>query len=286
MFGVGVLELVLVLVVPIALLCVVAVGSVKVAARDDLPTSRQWLAVVGMRLLGGLVGLAVAVLLASVLDLGRGLVLAPAVSGLGVLVGVALGETVVRPRRTTGARSASLRPRSVWTYVPQPLGVAVGVLTLVHLATLALTTSTASADDLARAGRSFRCEAAGHSAAHGPYPGSFYSAPLLVVLALVAVVAVVAARAVVVRPRGLAPDEHGDDVLRTRSMTVIVAAVGLAVAAAHVGVALTAGLSLRGVDCAPAWAGPVAALLLLTVPVSLLVGCWCGVRLLVTDRLR
>lgn len=278
MFGIGILEVVLVLAVPVALLAGVAVASVSVAARDDLPRSREWVTVVGIRVAGALVGLGAAVALAAALDGGRGVVLAPAVAGLGVLAGVALGETVVRPRRTTGPRSASLRPRTAWAYVPRPLGLTLLGVLVVHLATLALTTATADR------GRSFSCRVGEFSASNGPYPGSSYSVPLLVVLAVVGVVAAVAARVVVQRPRGYAVDEAGDDILRRRSLTVIVAATGLAVAATHVGVALAAASALGNVACAPLWAERTATLLLLTVPVAFLAACWCGVRLFLNDR--
>ena len=271
-------ELAMLLVVPLA---VIGVGVAALGRRRPVAPTREWSRVVGIRVLGGSVGLVAAVAAASALDRGRGLMLAPAITGLGIVVGVALGETVVRPRRTPGPRSASLRARRVRTYVPRPLGLALAALLALHLVTLALTTATADGGD------SYSCVVPGVMAgSHGPYPGSDYSVPLLGVLAVVALVAAVAARVVVRRPRGFAADEDADDALRVRSLTVIVAASGLAVAATHVGIAITAASSLAGVPCAPVWAEPVSTVLAISVPVAFLVACWCAVRLFLNDRLQ
>ena len=58
------------------------------------------------------------------LDLGRGTMLVPAVLGLFVVAGVGLAETVVRPQRPIGPRTASLAPRRVADYVPRRAGAA------------------------------------------------------------------------------------------------------------------------------------------------------------------
>ncbi|MBA3783051.1 MAG: hypothetical protein H0X12_14520 [Nocardioides sp.] len=293
MFGVGTIELLVLGLLPVVFVMVMLVVLLAFARRD-VKTGREWLAVVAIRIVGGAAGVAAAGAtvfrpMAGVdLGLGRGLLLAPAIVGLGVMVGVAVGETVVRPRRTSGPRSASLQPRRVWAYLPRPLTWAVAVMTVLHLATLVLTTVTASADDLGRAGRSVTCPDSGPGFTSTPYPGSFYSYPLLAILALVAVVGLFAARVVVRRPRGFAPSEYGDDALRVRSLTVIVAAAGLAVAATHVAVAVTALNALSnagGSACGTGWMSPYDILLLLSLPVGVVVTCWCGVRLLLTDRL-
>ncbi len=293
MFGVGPIELLVLALLPMGFVVVLLVVLLALRHRD-VPTGREWLAVVAIRILGGAAGVAAACVtvfwpIAGVdLGLGRGLLLAPAVVGLGVMLGVAVGETVVRPRRPAGPRTASLEPRRVWAYLPRPLTWSVLVTTVLLAATLALSTITASADDMGRAGRSLSCRTAVHSSSQGPYPGSFYSVPLLAILVLVAVVGLFAARAVVRRPRGFAPSEYGDDALRTRSLTVIVAGAGLAISASYAGVALTAGGALNQLgrsECGAAWMTPVGLPLLLSVPLALLVTCWCAVRLLLTDRL-
>ncbi len=291
MFGVGLVELLVLVLLPLVFITVLVVGLLALRRRN-VKTGREWLAVVAIRILGGAAGVAAACVTVfwpiAGIDLGRGVLLAPAVVGLGVMLGVAVGETVVRPRRPAGLRTASLEPRRAWAYLPRPLTWSVLVMTVLLAATLALSTVTASADDMGRAGRSLACRTAVHGASQGPYPGSFYSVPLLAILALVSVVGLFAARAVVHRPRGFAPSEYGDDALRTRSLTVIVAGAGLAISASYVGVALTAGGALNQIgrsECGAAWMTPVGLALLLSAPLALLVTCWCGVRLLLTDRL-
>ena len=276
MFGIGIIEMAVLAAVPLAVgaLLLGAAG----AGRRRVRAGREWRVVVALRLLGGVVGVAGAWALAAVLDQGRGLVLAPAVAGLGIVVGVALGETVVRPRRAPGPRSASLRPRTARAYVPRPLSTTLAALLVFHVGTLVLTTFTATG------GRSFTCRVENLAGSHGPYPGSYYSVPLLGMLALVGLVAVVAARVVVARPRGFAPDEQGDDVLRARSLTVIVAASGLALAATHVGIGIATAASFASLVCAPLWAERAAPVMALSVLLAFAIACWCAVRLLLTDR--
>jgi hypothetical protein len=211
------------------------------------------------------------------LDGGRGTMLVPAVLGLFVVAGVGLAETVVRPQREAGPRTASLAPRRAADYVPRTLATAVVGITALHLVTLALTTSTASPDDLGRAGRNIAAECGNTGSGAGPYPGSFYSVPLIVVLLGIGLVAVASLRAVVRRPRGVAPDEVGDDELRHRSATRILAAVGAAAAASHVGIAFYAGTAMLRMDCQSAWMQPVGWVLLVsTLAAVLLLGWFLG----------
>ena len=225
-----------------------------------------------MRLVALLVGIGLAVVTTGLGADGRGLMLAAAVLGLCVLVGTAVGETVVRPRRDPGPRSASLAPRRVRDYLPRttPLVVA---LTVALVGTLVLTTLTADPDDTGRA-RALSCTGPAMGQSHGPYAGSFYSLPLAVMLVLVLATAVVAARQVVARPRGMAATDEGDDRLRRNSLDVIVAATGVAVAAPLAGVALTTGSALRSMTtavptCAPGWWSPVGVAFLLLALVAL-----------------
>lgn len=204
------------------------------------------------------------------LDLGRGTMLVPAVLGLFVVAGVGLAETIVRPQRPTGTRTASLARRRVAHYVPRALTAAVAGITVLHGATLALTTLSASADDMGRAGRQVAAQCGSTSNSAGPYPGSFYSAPLALLLLAIGVATAAALLVVVRRPRGFAPDEVGDGVLRRRSATRVLAAAGAAVAASHVGVAFFAGTALLRMDCQRAWMDPVGWILVGTLPLALL----------------
>jgi hypothetical protein len=235
---------------------------------------QEWTRVRLMWIVAGLVGGVVAWLLHGSLDLGRGTMLAPAVLGIFVVAGVGLGETVVRPERPDGPRSASLAVRRVSDFLPRALSRVAGGIAVLHLATLALTTVTASADDMGRAGRQVAAQCGNTGSAASPYPGSFYSVPLALLLLVAGVATVAALTAVVRRPRGYAPDEVGDDVLRRWSTTRILAASGAALAASHSGIALFAGTALLRLDCQGAWMGPLGWALVASVPVALLVLGW------------
>ena len=117
-----------------------------------------------------------------------------------------------------------------------------------------------------------RCGDTGSGA--GPYPGSFYSFPLALLLLVIGLATAAALTAVVRRPRGFAPDDVGDDVLRQRSTTRILAAAGAAVAASHVGIAYFAGSALLRMDCQRAWMPPVGWALMASMPAALLLLGW------------
>jgi hypothetical protein len=246
-------------------------GTAPVQAR------REWTLVRATWGAAAVVGAVVAWLLDRSLDLGRGTMLVPAVLGVFVVAGVGLGETVVRPPRPSGPRSASLSARRVGDYLPRAVATTVGLVTVLHLGTLALTTSTASADDLGRAGRQVAAACGSVASAAGPYPGRFYAAPLAVLLLVTGLAAVAALTAVARRPRGFAPDDVGDDVLRRRSATRVLAAGGAAVSASHVGIAFFAGTALLRLSCHDAWMRPVGWALVASVPVALgLLGWFVG----------
>lgn len=174
------------------------------------------------------------------------------VFGLVVVATVALGETVVRPRRPPGARVASLGARRVGDYLPRRLGL--GVLALV----VALAAVSVTSLLVLRPGRR-----PGAVVVRGCSTDAFsYDVPVFVTPALVLTVlatlalAVVAARQVVVRPRGMAEDVVDDDALRRRSLTVVVAAVGLGTAPVLNGSVVTLLDALEsGADCGEGW-GP------------------------------
>lgn len=264
-----------------ALLLTAIVLAVLMVRRGRADVQREGAWVRATWLAALVVGVVAAGLVHGALDLGRGTMLVPAVLGLFVVTGVGLGETVVRPRRPAGPRTASLAPRRVSDYLPRALAVALGAVTAAHLGTLVLTTATASADDMGRAGRQVvaQCGAAGAGA--GPYPGSFYSVPLAVLLLLIALATLAALVAVARRPRGFAPDDVGDDVLRLRSATRVLSAAGAAVAATHAGVAFFAGTALLRMGCRHAWMTPVGWALVVSVPAALALLGWCVARIVV-----
>lgn len=267
------LPVVLVLVGGVLLLTVIALAA-QSATGGAIDTRREWKWVRVTWAASLVLGAVAAWLVNGSLELGRGTMLVPAVLGLFVVVGVGIAETVVRPQRPTGARTASLVPRRAAQYLPRALTTAVVGIAALHLGTLALTTASASADDLGRAGRQVAARCGNTGSGAGPYPGSFYSVPLALLLLTIGLAAVVAVMVVVRRPRGFAPDDVGDDVLRGQSTTRILAATGAAVAASQVGIAFFAGTALLRMDCRDAWMEPVGWALIATMPAALLLLGW------------
>lgn len=300
MFGIGLIELTLVVV---ALLLLVT-GCFALAAKNrssEITPTKEWRRVRQLRLLGIALGLLIAVLLTDpdafgplgdVVALlmpayGVGTMIAPAGFGLGVLLGVAAGETIARAPRPSGPRTASLQPRSLTGYLPRESSYAVGIGLALLAATLLLGTLTAQEDGSLGGMRAIGCQTETFAQARGPYPGSYYAVPLVIMLGTVLLTALAAAAAVVRRPRGLAPTDAGDDELRRRSTTVIVAAVGVTVGASLTGIAGTAASGLLGLseDCAPAWMPVVGWLLVPLVFLGFGLAAWSLVRLFVNDSL-
>ena len=242
-------------------------------------STRRW------RLAGLLVGLAAAATSAQSGSLGRGVLLAGPLLALCVLLGVVAGELGVRA--PAGARrSASVEVRRVGDYLPRLLTSAVGAATVLLLALLAFTSAIGAADDLGRAGRWLtRACSDNSSEGRGPWPGSFYTWPLVVVVLVGAVVAGVAVVAVVRRPRQ-GEDAVLDDALRRDVVTGVVAAVGLLVTVPLVGVGLVASAGLLQICAAPAAWTVVGTILLAVVPLSLLLGIWCAAVIAAPGRVQ
>ncbi len=233
---------------------------------------------------GLLVGVGVAVVSASSGGLGRGLMLAFPLLALCVLLGVVVGELRVTAPPAE-ERAAVLEVRRVRDYAPRLLAPVVLAAGALLGALLVVTTALGSADDLGRAGRSlFRQCTALQSESRGPWPGSFYSLPLAVVVGLGLGVAAVALHQVVRRPRQ-GSDLAADDALRRRAAETVTAAAGLLVAVPFAGVAMIAALGLSGTSCAPTAWRVLGVVLLLLVPVLLGLGAWCAGLLLGRSRL-
>ncbi len=245
------------------------------------PTPRE-LAGLGAGLAIGLVG---AVVVAGRGRLGQGLLLAAPVFALGALMGVVGAELLARP--PDGAvRRAGLTPRRVRDHLPQTETGVAAVTLAVLLVLAAVTSLTASADDLGRAGRvlAVRCGPVGGAA--GPYPGSFYTVPLAGALVAGLVIAGLALRVIVRRPGVADPDL--DDATRRRASGRVVAATGLMAAVPLAGCALVTATTLRSfvggpavtLVCSPPWAGPLSWLLLAVAVAGTLVAGWFTGRLL------
>lgn len=269
----------LLLLVPPALLVILVVALVS--RRRPLPSgrledvdrvTRRW------RIGGIAVGLAAAAATVP-LGLGLGLLLAAPVLVLGVLAGVVGGEIrVSAPAETT--RTAPLEVRRPADYLPRALtGVVVSCLGYLFTL-LAITTAMGSADDLGRAGRRLALECSAFlGEARTPWPGSFYSVPLLAVVAGGLIAAAIALHRIVRRPRQGA-DVVQDDALRREAAEAVVAAVGLLAVVPLGGVIAISAMALGGFSCGPAAWEAAAVALPVTIPLLGAVGVWCVAVLL------
>jgi hypothetical protein len=249
------------LVLPVFVLVVVVVVARLVAggrapAQLVAPTSPELQAIARMtsrsRLGGVAVGAVVGVIAAYQGALGRGLLLAAPLCALCVLAGVLVGE--IRVSAPGGpVRQAALEVRRVRDYLPRALGSAVLASGTLLAVLLTLTTAAGSPDDMGRAGRSLerRCSAV-LGAGAGPWPGSYYTFPLAVVLLAGLLAAGAVLTRVVRRPRQ-SDDLAVDEALRRSAATAVTAAVGLLVAVPLAGVSVVAGAALVGISCHPAW---------------------------------
>ena len=286
------------LLVPVLVVPVVAVVAVLVAVARSTRDARTE-AVYRLegrrgllRLLGAVVGLAAAAVLVAEDTLGLGLLLAAPAAGLGLLLGVLAAELVVRPP-SGPRRSAGLSRRHASDYLPPRL-TAVVVATGTTLLVLAgVTTALGSPDDLGRPGRwlTHACSAV-ETSSRGPWPGSYYTVPLLGLAAVGVGLALLVLRTTVARPPLLpgssadpARSSAADDELRAASARAVVAAVGALLALPLAGTAVLAASGIGGlVGCAPAWWGAVAAGLLVLAALADAVLVWCVAVLLVGAR--
>lgn len=215
--------------------------------------------------------------------LGRGWLVAVSVLGIGLVGGLVMAEVVVsgpQGRR----RSAMLLPRRASDYIPRPLGGAVLGAVACLVAVLGMTTVLGSADDMGRSGRSLRHTCGQMSAAIGPWPGSFYTAPIAVTLVLMLVLAGLGLRVIAARPRPSGSVDIADENSRRRAGRAMSAAVGIAITTPLILVSVAAGSNLLAIACAaPWWDDAGRALLGLAFAASGVLG-WCAVTLLTFRR--
>lgn len=202
--------------------------------------------------------------------------------------------------------------------------MAVAVLALVITAVGAI--ATGSDDDLGRAGRALTTSCSPDtSSSRTPWPGWFYSGPLLAVVGVGLVLAALALRAVVNRPRlavaavpaavggnasparpagvahlvdgagrsraeaGLGGDAEAltlDEALRRWSARRVVAASAMLVALPLLGTASVAAVVLAGADCLPAGGRVAEAALVLVAPLAAVLLGWSVQSLLIPAGLR
>lgn len=267
----------------VLLLAGVAAAAVVRGTGPAVPASQRLLAVDRgtrrWRAGGLLLGVVAAAVSTGSGGLGRGVLLAAPLLAVFVLAGVVVGE--LRVTAPTGStRTASLEVRRVRDYLPPRLGAAVLSATGVLTALLVATTAGGTADDLGRAGRWLaRTCSAEQSVAVGPWPGSFYSAPLAVVVAAGLLVAALALHLVVRRPRQ-GEEAATDDALRRRACAAVTAATGLLVAVPLAGAGFFAAHALLRIGCRPGWWTALGWALLLLVPAAVGLAAWCAAVLL------
>lgn len=273
----GILVITCTLVVVLRLTMADRRGDPPAPSHPDARTLSRW------RWTGILSGVVLAGVTISIGALGRGLLLASMAFGLCVLVGVLAGELRVRPAHDA-LRAATLERRSVRSYLPAGLGATVGVATAALVALMAVTTAAGSADDLDRAGRVLRYfPDATHTRSIGPWPGAYYTVPVIVALLVAVLATIVVLRQVTLRPR--AGDPSGDDALRRRSAEAVTAAWGVTTGIPLVGIAVTAAFCLFGMETPVSWRVAGTGLLLLALAAVVLV-FWCLTTLMVPRRRR
>ena len=229
-------------------------------------------------------GAVAAVAVAGTGSLGRGAALAPAAFALAQLLGVLVADALTRDSARRPGR-ASLEVRRVRDYLPRPLTAVVGALAVTLLAELVWASAVAGPDDLGRPGRAlvYRCASGCDGGAHTPWPGSYYAVPMGAGVAGAALLALLAVHVTVRRPRDGSDERlvRLDDAVRRRSVEAVVAAVGAAVAAALLGLALAAGAPVLADGHVPAALRAGAAVLVAAGLVALPVLTWSVVVLLV-----
>lgn len=257
------------------------------------------------RILGALVGLGVAVALASAGDvaLGRLMLLTPMALGAGALLGVIVGEWTARPPRGS-ARTASLRRRSLGDLLPITTRWQMGIGLASAVSVLALGTALGGADDQGRAGRVLTrtCTAVMDgeevlmSGSRGPWPGSYYTIPAALALLVVLGLAALATWTIIARQRPSAEDAALDDQLRRWSVMSVASATNVTLRLTAAPLAITMALLLaqnqRFDNCRYAYDQPLMyalfglGLFCLITGFAALIEIFVGPRVIVDERPR
>jgi len=217
--------------------------------------TRRW-RVAGL-LIGGVAAVLLLMLGQRVDALGRLTALAPTVLGAGVLLGTIAGELTARP--SVGIRrSAAVETRTLAAILPRGRAALLAVSTTLLVGALAAGAAWGSADDLGRAGRAFARQCTVDDpelgrvvigGQHGPWPGSFYVAPLVVALAVLAALVAVALKAIVDRPRPELDSRGLDTLLRRWSVGNVLTATTVPVLGTLGPVALLIFSALANTPC-------------------------------------
>ncbi|GAA1390696.1 hypothetical protein [Luteococcus peritonei] len=198
------------------------------------------------------IGLGTGLLLAAVAagsqPLGRGLLLAPALLACGLVLAQLVAQlTAWRSARTPGV--AALESRTATRYLPRtPLALLAGGTALLAVVLLwCRSRQNRTPDELGTIGRQFTWSSADGlaSGSAGPFPGTYYSAPLTAVVLGTLLLTAAGLAMALLRPRnGADPVVVAvDDQVRTRSMEGLVGSGLVAVAGSLACAALMAGLA-------------------------------------------
>ncbi len=238
------------------------------------------------RIIGVVLGIIAILAVNSIGRHGLGAMLAPAVfAATQILATLAAGIITHNTARTPG--TAGLEVRRVRSYLPTALTTLTASVTVLLATALVWTTVVASADDRGIAGRAFTwyypCEYDSCSSASTPWPGSFYSGPLAIALIIVLIAAATTIIVTVRRPRNASDPEilRVDDVIRSRSVESVIAAVGVAIAGSLFAVSVLIGVTLgpASSDIHGALRGVGVSAAVIAVA-SLILMSWCVVVLL------
>lgn len=187
-----------------------------------------------------LVGVLVAAFVAGTGQNGQGMAIAPATFGLVLVVGVLAAEAIGQSAaRTPGV--AGLELRRLTDYLPRGLTWGVFICVAATLAYLTWTTLVAAPDDRGNPGRAFYYgyDEPNVSGGFSPFPGSFYSGPMIAGLLLLIAMTATALLVVKNRPRNGSDPVlvASDDVLRLRAIESAVAGLGVGVGGTLAGAA-------------------------------------------------
>lgn len=272
----------------IALVVVLLAAStivVVIAQRDRaqiVSSSNQWRAVLVIRVLFLILGIVVAGGLIES-GLARNMMIAPTAVGYFLVLGVFLGEAVVKAPRPNGVRAAGMKARSLRSYIDRASLRSLLALLAIHVTVLVFTTAIAIPDDMGRPGRAIGYSNDVGGSLSTPFPGSYYTSTQLVLVAGLIVFTGLAAFWVVRRPRGYSRDFESEEAMRTSSVATVLGALGVSVAVAHIGLAgvaamrlisqsTTKNLTTDAVLSAPAWFLPAGIVVLMTVVLALVIG--------------
>lgn len=285
----------LVLLVPLASVAVIValIATVVVPGRRALPPAgdgvhrglaRLRRVTLASRISALVVGVALLVAAASTGGLGRGLMLAPVLFGGCQVLGVLLADAIAhRSARTPG--TAAVEVRRVRDFLPTALTRVVIASGIVLGGCLIWTTALASADDQGRRGRalSYACTTDCARASVGPWPGSYYSAPLAIGLFIVVALTLLAVRFTAARPRNGADPEilRVDGAIRRRSVESALAGAGVALVGSLAGIAAVVGLRLLDAQHAPSGLSAAALPAAIVAGLALVGLIWCVALLVV-----